>query len=401
MRLDLTEDLDADSSGQSPSDSAFDSIDSIADPLEVTVPEGTYRFEYSQTFDRREDLGLVAAPGATVRFIPPEGFSDEWLRFECDTLIEGITIDRNDTGTSPTVTLASPRKALLDRVTIEGPDDVPEQGSPIFSIGMENPRSDAVFRNLQIPARSGSITSTTDGRAGIGADPLNEATITLEDCLIEECSGPGVNAARSNGDLQIEDGIFRNNSQTQINVSQPDSVIDRATVEVDPASAVSGTTGDYDRLSGIDVGAPASTGRASGRITDCEIAVRSGDSTLVDAAIYGTDKARRTEIDGTDITVNADDVPAICFRSPVIDSPDPAIEYEVDIDDVLCKGSSRSGDTIVIEGRSDTEIHRTCIETPGVRQGYRFTPKAPVKANLRKIETPASCEFFRGPLREQ
>lgn len=400
MKLDLVDDLDCDSDGIEPSDKAFDAVNTINEPLELIVPPGIYRFGETHTFDRREDLRLIAERG-NARFRPPDGTDREWLRFECDTHIANIDIDRHADETSPTITIAARRRALIENMIVEGVDDVPDRDLPVFDVRMDNPRSDVVFRNLRFPARSGSVTSkSVVGRAGIGAGSLNYGTITLEDCIVEECSGPGVDVGQSVGELRVKGGRYANNADTQINLSQPSSRVDGATVVVDPASAVSASVSDYDRLSGIDVGAPPTSDDASGEIVDSDVRVASGDASIVDAGIYGTKNAQHSEIRGTDVRVDPANVPAIQFDAPERETPDPEIDYSVDIFDVVCAGTSRSGDAVVIDRRPKSEIRETCIETPGERQPYRFTPKAAVKSNLSQVQTTESCDFFRGPLQQ-
>ena len=395
MELDFVADLGADETGLTDSDAAFDAINSIEDPLRVTVPGGVYTFSERQIFDRREDVGFVGAVDDSVRFVSPDGLDQEWLRFECDCLLSDISLDRLASETSPSITLASPTKALLDRVTVEGSDDG-SQHTPLFDIRMENPRSNAVFRELRIPARSGNIESNPTGRAGIGANSLNRATVTLEGCLIEECSGPGVDLGRSEGELRIDGGIFKNNAGAQIRFSQPASTVRDASVVVDPATAQSATESDYEALNGVVVGDQPTTVDESGQIVNCDIAVHSGSETLIDAGVYGTVEARETAITNTDITVDVDDVPAVHFTSPSNETVDPAIDYSLTVENLVCKGAAGSGDAIVVEGRPDTELRQTCIETPGIRQPYQFAPKAAVTANVNEVTATASCDFFRG-----
>lgn len=401
--LDFAADLGADPSGETLSDNALAALNNLRGSIRVQVPLGEYRFSEnpppitseSASHDRR----VFEATEGRPAFVAPAGMTGRWLHIKADGALRGIDIIRGGIGFedadgpgSPELWIDVPLSFELEDVEVRGREHLPSgQGNGAIRVIGRNTQASVTLANVRIPR--GTTTDAIDGaQPGIGIDARNNGTVRLRGCRIEECASHGVDAARSEGAVIIERGLFANNNRSQIRFCGPDNLIEGATVGVDMTGSALSTT-EYARTAGIRNEAltprPGARPPSGGEIRETSVHIRDGPLNKLSGAYYGGPLAGGMNLRNCDLVVDVNDVPAIDIAEPerIVDAHPPQEPLGIDVRGTACRGESASGLAVQVEGRPDSVLQGSCISLPGSRRAYEM----PRGASVSRINSQGAC----------
>ncbi len=247
----------ADPTGSQPIDDVFQRV--AQDGTLVKFPEGEYLVNHLSLYSL-SNFGMRAVGDATL--VPGANYdTDTWIGgAETENLlIEGFTIDTTSDGVSPTVTISSYGGLIVRDVLKRGPQN---DGSTAFSFRIVDPNGVGLVENLRIP------DGDTDGNS-VGIYTNTDGTLTVRDCHIEGFGNNGLYGSGSDGPVQVEGGLYRNNNVTSIRLGSPGSYVKSADV------VVSDPRFDDGNYRGIRI----SDGPGPVTIEDVDIRLESGQGT--------------------------------------------------------------------------------------------------------------------------
>jgi hypothetical protein len=411
----MVEDAGCDPTGAEPCDAK---IRAAADDYTVLkFPPGEYRITSKTVVLGKTNLGFLGKGDA--RFRVPENFNEKALVVDDGTglLFEGIDIDQRADGTTPALHLGADDDLRVHDVELLGkgvhPDSIPK-GEPGWSPGpgadSGNPHVlDFLYPIVRSADGTGLVTDVVannhglmgtynagNGRSGIWVGISTEGTITFRNCRIEEFGSNGTYTSRTNGVVQFEDGIHRNNDNNQLRIGSPGSYAEGMILDVDADS--SDSPNPYEALNYR--GARIEMGRMNDRtdvaIRDCDIAIRSTPHS--GGGVVAESTASEFTVENTRIGIEADDVRGVLAKEPDggPNYPAPAEPHTATIRNTSVTGSANGNAAIELRERSGSVVTNCCIEVDGDgRDGVTFVRSDGCVVRNSTIDVPAETVVER------
>ena len=210
----------ADPTGSRPIDDVFHDV--ARDGTLVEFPDGEYLVDHMSLYSLT-NFGMRATGDATL--VPGPNYDDDTWIGGAETrnlLIEGFTLDTTGAGVSPCVTISSYGGLVVRDVHKRGPQN---DGSTAFSFRVVDAGGEGLVENLRVP------DGCTSGDA-VGVYVNTTGPLTLRDCHIEGFGNNGLYASGSDGPVQVEGGLFRDNDVTSIRLGSAGSYVRGTNVEV-------------------------------------------------------------------------------------------------------------------------------------------------------------------------
>jgi hypothetical protein len=390
--VDMVADAGCDPTGQEPCD---EQIQDAADSFTLLrFPPGEYKVTQKNVILNETNLGFLGE--GDVRFRVPERFNEKVLVVDSGTgvLFENIDIDQRADGATPALHLGGEDDIQVHDVELIGqgihPDSIPK-GEPGWSPGdgAENGNPavmDFFYPIVRSPDGTGLVTNLTannhglmgaynagSGRSGIWVGIENRGTVTFRDCHIEEFGSNGTYTSRTNGVVQFEGGVYRNNDNNQIRIGSTGSYIDGATLSVD--ADASDAPNPYEALNyrGVRVEMGRQSDRTDVVVRDCDIAVRSAPHS--GGGVVAEATASEFTVRNSRIGIDEDGVRGVLGKEPdgggAYDPP--AKPHAATLENVSITGSADGEDAITLFDRPDSVVDGCCIHQEGSsRNGVRL-----------------------------
>lgn len=284
----MVDDAGCDPTGEEPCDEIFS--DAVDDNTLLLFPPGEYKFAERHTIPEAEHFG-VRGDGddrSAVRFVRPRGTSNLLFNVrdgrKCQ--LSNFTIDQTqDADTNGGIVLHNADGALIENVEMAGFS--PATGTVDLNVQITDPSGVGVVREF-VATEGAPVGVYPQGKAVIFSGPRHRGVLRLVDCRVEEGGpgGGGVYASRTEGAVQVQGGVYRNNDVAQVRVCGEGSYVEGARIEVDLASATH-VRGSYNTVRGLwwESGWQGKTG---GYVSDCRFAVRSAANPRALLQVDGT-----------------------------------------------------------------------------------------------------------------
>ncbi|MXR19597.1 DsbA family protein [Halobacterium bonnevillei] len=247
-------DAGADPTGEEPIDDVLAEYN--VDDTRIEFPDGRYKLNKLGLYKRR-NFAMVGTGDATL--VPgPDYDRDLWIGggFVRDLRFEGFVLDHSAENTDPQVAFGGFDNVVVRDITKRGYHDG-ETTAFGFSAWDEN--GHILVENLRMA--DGSIPQDP-----VGIYVNTTGTVTFRDCHVEGFGNNGLYASSSDGPVQVEGGVYKNNDIAQIRLGSPGSYVKNAKVVVDDDHM------DHDNSRGIRV----ADGHGPVDIEGCEIVMESG-----------------------------------------------------------------------------------------------------------------------------
>jgi len=301
-------------------------------------PEGRYLMDGMWTLREFTNLGIVG-DGATI--VPRNGYTGYLFvlgyahKSATDLLVEGLEFDFTADETNPRPLQAQVEDNLVVRdVAASG-----TSGTARFDVTTEG--GSGVVERLRLPDGG-----RDPNRVGVLVGPENVGEITFRKCHVEGFPGNGLYASPSNGPIHVEGGFYANNAIASVRVSSPATVRD-VHVRCDRAPE------NFENMRGIRL-----RNGDSVLVENCTVEMM--DVTYSEGAIVIGRMMESATIRNIDITLSADEVPAIHAKSPT-NTEHAAIECR----DISVSGEAAKGSTVEIVDRDDCVLDNVSIEQTG------------------------------------
>ena len=390
--VDMVADAGCDPTGEEPCDAK---IRAAADDYTLlTFPPGEYKLTEKNYIHGKTNLGFLGEGDA--RFRVPENFNEKALIVDRGTglLFEGIDIDQRADGATPGLQLGAGDDLRVHDVELLGqgihPDSIP-RGDPGWSPGRGaengNPKVyDFFYPIVRSSSGTGVVTDVVannhglmgaynagNGRSGIWVGVSNKGTITFRNCRIEEFGSNGTYTSRTNGVVQFENGLFRNNDNNQIRVGSPGSSIEGAILDVDAES--SDAPNPYDALNyrGVRIEMGRMNDRTDVTVRNCDIAIRSVSHS--GGGVVAESTASEFTVENTQIGIEADSVCGILGKRPDGGGAysAPAKPHAGTVRNTSVTGDASWNAAIKLVDRPNSTIERCCLDQTGEsRSGVRL-----------------------------
>lgn len=375
------------------------------------------RFGLADSVGNPDVLGMRGTgERGDVRFVAPDNHRNVWFSIFGASEFLWENIDWEATGENQAGSL---RFIPDDRLHVEdfeligsthAPDPLPEPDSgwsfteqAVMMYAMVgDPDGNGVVKNV-VAETGGGISADIDkresgesvkgyarrGRRGafyLGAN--HEGTIKFIDCHIEEFGSHGIYGAAAPGPIHVEGGVWRNNDNSQIRISGPDTYIEDARIEIDVSqidddSPTELEEGGYRDMKGAwwQYRGPAPGGEirntdifyteypevTSGYIDgEWQVTPDSSPSDAVHMRATGSGVTLRN----TRISVKPDEATALRAPAPTaVDGENVAIE----LINTSITGPASEDQAVLIRGRPDSSIEDSCIHQTGAnRDGVKI-----------------------------
>ncbi len=384
--VDMVEDVGCDPTGTEPCDEQI--TDAADDYTLLKFPAGEYKLTQKNVILDKTNLGFVGT--GDVRFTVPERFNQKALVVDRGTglLFEGIDIDQTANGATPGLHLGVDDDLRVHDVELIGqgihPKSVPreEPGWEPGGAGENgNPNvMDYFYPIVRSPDGSGLVTdlrannhglmgayNAGDGRSGIWVGISNRGTITFRNCRIEEFGSNGTYTSRTNGVVQFEGGVYRNNNN-QVRIGSAGSYVDGVTLEVD--ADASDAPNPYEALNyrGVRVEMGRQSDRTDVEIRDCDISIRSAP--FSGGGVVAEATASEFQVRNTRIGIEEDSVRGVFGKEPdgggAYDPP--AKPHAGTMENVSITGSADGNAAIELRDRPDSTVDGCCIHQKGANR---------------------------------
>jgi lipopolysaccharide export system protein LptA len=390
--VDMVADAGCDPTGNEPCDAQIQ--DAADSHTLLRFPPGEYKVTEKNVILNETNIGFLGE--GDVRFVVPERFNEKLLVVDDGTgvLFENIDIDQRADGATPALHLGGEDDIQVHDVELIGqgihPDSVPK-GEPGWSPGEGasngNPDvTDFFYPIVRSPDGTGLVTNLTannhglmgaynagDGRSGIWVGIETRGTVTLRDCHIEEFGSNGTYTSRTNGVVQFEGGVYRNNDNNQIRIGSTGSYIDGAVLDVD--ADASGAPNPYEALNyrGVRVEMGRQSDRTDVDIRDCDISVRSAPTS--GGGVVAEATASEFTVRNSRIGIDEDSVRGVLGKEPdgggAYDPP--AKPHAAALENVSITGSADRKAGVTLFNRPDSVVDGCCIHQDGSsRDGVRL-----------------------------
>ncbi|WP_049900358.1 hypothetical protein [Halococcus agarilyticus] len=382
--VDMVADAGCDPTGEEPCGAK---IRAAADDYTLLkFPPGEYLVTKTTYIENKTNLGFLGEGDA--RFRVPTNFNEKALVVDDGTglLFEGIDIDQRADGATPALHLGTDDDLRVHDVELLGqgihPKSIPK-GEPGYSPGPGaengNPHAlDFFYPIVRSADGTGLVTDVVannhglmgtynagNGRSGIWVGIQHKGTITFRRCRIEEFGSNGTYTSRTNGVVQFEDGVHRNNDNNQLRIGSPGSYAEGMILSVDADE--SGSPNPYEALNYR--GARIEMGRMNDRtdvaIRDCNISIRSTPHS--GGGVVAESTASEFRVENTRIGIEADGVRGILGKEPDGGgnySP-PAEPHTATIRNTSVTGSANGNAAIELENRPKSVVDTCCIHHEG------------------------------------
>ena len=376
--VDAVADLGLDASGETVIDDALASIEA---GTKVLFPTGTYRID--SCWIRKSNVGLVAAAGADVTFVPatPKSESESWtllLKTGGDHLISGLTFDYTEEGYGGSlIVVAQDGDFRIEDVRVRG--EMPA-GSEGIGCRVEDPAGVGTIKNCRLNG-GGAVDAASHGLF-VGKEHAGRLDIIdTEVCNWPDngvyASSPGYIGSfrgtettdRGDGAVHIQGGRFLNNNISNVRIGTTGASVRDATIGVMASAPTDGWDSREHLVQPRSGTEPEPVVNARGiwcknrtdvLVENCELVMdseRASAAIMVDSAI-GTATIRDTRIR----VRSTECLYAIDAGSPKIEWPDTSVTME----SVSVTGNGGSeGAAIRVRGRPDTVIRDSCIKVDG------------------------------------
>lgn len=378
--VDMVDDHGCDSTGSDPCDESL--VDAAADDTLLIFPEGTYRFDETNTLLGVNNFGIMGRGETT--FVAPAGHNGSWFTIDRgrNLLFQNIDLDVTARNTAPTLQLGVTEGLLVRDVEIIGRGTWTEQGSdgggsnPAVGNGflpiVRSPKGHGTVERF-VARQGGKIGryNAGRGRVGIFVGKSHKGNLRLVDCHLSEFPNNGIYASRTTGTVQIDGGIFHNNDISQVRLGSRGSRLSGGLVVVEPEKVPPpNQPGDFLNPRGVRIGGgPLSVGGA--RIRDSTIEMRRAKGA---PAISVAQSGGRFYIQNSEIRIRLGRGAGIIAKAPTGGShPPPPAPHWGRIDNVSIKGRATAGQAILVIDRPGTVIRNVTIShRRGERNGIRL-----------------------------
>lgn len=179
-------------------------------------------------------MGILATDGATL--VPQQGFNGMAVTINApSTLLSGFDIDISSPNTTAGITVNADEWFLVDNIDYRGRGDHDGESSPFaFNFSVHQSSGKGLARNLT--ARHGAAIAHYKGgggRGGMWIGPANNGTVRIENCYLAEFANNGIYASRTQGDVEVVGGTYRNNNVASIRIGGRGSFLKDADIVVD------------------------------------------------------------------------------------------------------------------------------------------------------------------------
>jgi len=302
-----------------------------------------------------------------------------------NTLFENIDVDLRATGATPGLHLGAQDGLDVRHVRYRGqgihPDSTPR------GEGSGNPDvTNALTAHVRAPDGTGRIKhviahnaglmgayNTGNGRVGIFTGGANEGTLTIENCNFEGFPNNGVYASRTNGVVQVEGGLFRNNDISQVRLASKGSYVQNALLAVDMRDSRAPNPESALNTRGVRFDGPkskvhgAEVRDATIRITDTP---HSGGAVVAnqDTGAFGVHNVR--------IRIDTGGVQGIVGKRPcgIGDRSPPPTPHTATIEQVAVIGRGGAAPAVRLIDRPNSIIDTLCVSCDGEnRTGVQCT----------------------------
>ena len=382
--VDMVADAGCDPTGAEPCDAK---IRAAADDYTLLkFPPGEYRITSKTVVLGRTNLGFLGKGDA--RFRVPANFNEKALVVDDGTglLFEGIDIDQRASGATPALHLGADDDLQVHDVELLGrgvhPDSIPkgEPGwSPEPGADSGNPHVlDFLYPIVRSADGTGLVTDVVannhglmgtynagNGRSGMWVGISTKGTITFRNCRIEEFGSNGTYTSRTNGVVQFEDGIHRNNDNNQLRIGSPGSYVEGTTIEVDAESSDSPNPYEALNYRGVRIEMGRMNDRTDVAIRDCDIAIRSTPHS--GGGVVAESTASEFTVENTRIGIEADGVRGVLAKEPDggPNYPAPAEPHTATIQNTSVTGNAGNRAAIELVDRPDSVVDGSCLHQAG------------------------------------
>jgi hypothetical protein len=390
--VDMVADAGCDPSGNEPCD---DQIQDAADSFTLLrFPPGEYKITEKNVILDETNIGFLGE--GDVRFVVPERFNEKVLVVDRGTgvLFENIDIDQRADGATPALHLGGDDDIQVHDVELIGqgihPDSVPK-GEPGWSPGGANDNGnpnvmDFFYPIVRSPDGTGLVTNLRannhglmgtynagDGRSGIWVGIENQGTVTFRDCHIEEFGSNGTYTSRTNGVVQFEGGVYRNNDNNQIRIGSSGSYVEGAVLDVDADASDAPNPNEALNYRGVRVEMGRQSDRTDVDIRDCDISIRSAPHS--GGGVVAEATASEFTVRNSRIGIGEDGVRGVLGKEPdgggAYDPP--AKPHAATLENVSITGNADRQAGVTLFNRPESVVDGCCInQQGGSRDGVRL-----------------------------
>lgn len=341
----------ADNSGEEPIDAVFSKV--ADDDTLVEFPEGEYLVRQLSLYGLR-NFAMRATGDATLVADSTHN-ENVWIGGSSteNLAVEGFTLDHTDDGANPLVFISATDGLLVRDIEKNGS----QSDSTAFSFRITDADGTGLVENLRAP----------DGGSTVGVYCETTGTMTFRDCHVEGFGNNGLYASNSEGPVQVEYGLYKNNDVDQIRLGSPDSYVKGADVHVE----------DSDHSDGNLRGIRVADGPGPVIIEDCDIRMEDGQGGggIVGAYSCGSFEVRKTRIYvGRDYTTTGTDYTSMAV---LVDTPDDGVDAgERVFEDVYVTGEGVGYGAMLVRRDNNRFENVNIIQSGENRKGIIFTDES-------------------------
>lgn len=364
--VDAVADLGCDQSGEAACDENIRS--GVADDTLLRVPPGEYLIESPLVFNDVANFGIVGmgADRGAVRFVHPRNFSHVCfnVRGGRGWHLENFTLQQTpDRGTNSGLVVFNEDGLMISNVEVAGFSPT-IRGTPDLMVAVTDPDGTGEISGFR-RAGGAEVGVYPAAWPGLICSRRHSGTLRLLDCHFEECGSNGVYASRTQGDVHIVGGLFKNSDVSQIRVSGEGSFIEGARIVVDTENTRN-VIGEYDVVRGVwwEAGGMRETD-VGGSVRNCEFVNRSAPTNRGLLEIDGS--AGRMTVRNSRFRTEADGYRAILALEPGSSNMGeaPAKPWGIVIDNVDVTGGATGGAAIEITRRPGSVIENVDVVQEG------------------------------------
>lgn len=327
--------------------------DVVADGKTLYFPPGEYLLTQEWRVKELTDLSIVGND-ATLRV--QEGFDDYLFVLGNSDSASGLTVEGLEFDFSAPDTGGRPLHGIVEdglsvkNVRVTGTVDV-DQDAMRFDV--TDPEGTGVVKGLEMPDGAVSEYAIT----GCYVGEAHTGTLRFVDCHIAGFPDNGLYASAATGKVIVEGGLYENNNVSNVRVSGP-AEVRGVTVRCDRAPDGFANMRGIRLREGTDV-----------LVENCDVQMKKVSAS--DGAITMSNWLDGATIRDTDITVDADGVPAILAKSPN-DQVDGHSDYQIRVENVTISGTAQDVSAIRLLERKNCLVDNVCIlQTGRTRDGIR------------------------------
>ncbi|EMA49171.1 MULTISPECIES: hypothetical protein [Halococcus] len=381
--LHAVNDLGMDPNGNEPIDEKLS--DAAADYTLIVFPDGAFAKHEKTVHTGLQNFGLCGQDA--TRFVAPEGFNGKFVVIDrgMNTLFENIDVDLRANNATPGLHLAAQDGLDVRHVRYRGqgihPDSTPRgegSGNPDVTnaLNAHVRAPDGTGRVKHVIAHNAGLMGAYnegDGRVGIFTGRANEGTLTIEGCNIEGFPNNGLYTSRTNGAVQVEGGLFRNNDISQVRLGSEGSYVQNALLEVDMRDSRSPNPESALNTRGVRFDGPKSKVHgAEAR----DSTIRIADTPHSDGAVVANQDTGAFGVHNVRIRIDTGGVRGVVGKQPcgIGNRSPPPTPHAATIEQVSVIGRGGAAPAIRLVDRPNSTINELCVSCDGKnRTGVRCT----------------------------